>query len=570
METAGPRAAVEVCMYTLEDFDHLPVTEESLAGVPAVDLDGAPIPDTLSGRTERLLRYQAKLRETWHASTYRSLSEQAFALMYQAGRVGLTMHEAAALHVHLYDRHRRKREGVRKTPYALRAWQRGWDQAVTYEAGTGDGTPITRELDEPAPGETGEEDGEYGWEGGTEVIMVADEAALIRAAERAERTARLEGQTAFQRATRTEITPPEVDLWRPGPKTRETTAEAAEVPRLLSESAEDFLSGVITPVEWAIETIWVVGNSGPIGGPEKVGKTWLAHEMVLSLATATPFLGRYRVKRPFRVLYWEEEDSRDRTKRRGRQLLAGRYRTRAQAATLRYLVGHGLKIDDRDALALLQAEIDAFRPEFVVVGNLREVHTKDENRPEMAQVRDAFRRLSRDFGCAFILIHHFRKVQEGQSKRGSQMLAGSGIWGAWAEGWIWVTPGGSDDVMLLEVGSKDAAAVGQMRVQRRDVTDGEPLAVDGDGRKVWPVILTEIERTDRGEESRTKILAAVQAYFAETGTAITVKMLEERTGLSRRTLVTRLAELQAAAAVQVTKLHKGANAYLPRAEEIEV
>ncbi len=112
--------------------------------------------------------------------------------------------------------------------------------------------------------------------------------------------------------------------------------------------------------------------------------------------------------------------------------------------SLRYLVGHGLKIDTKEGLAVIEAEIATFRPEFIVVGNLREIHTKDENRPEMALVRDAFRNLSRQYGCSFIVIHHFRKDAEGQSKRKSQMMAGSGIWGAWIEGWMWVLPGASD------------------------------------------------------------------------------------------------------------------------------
>ncbi len=58
----------------------------------------------------------------------------------------------------------------------------------------------------------------------------------------------------------------------PGPE--ETTPDTGvdeSTPRL-SRSADEFLSGEIRPVEWAVEDIWPVGDSGLIGGPEKTGK----------------------------------------------------------------------------------------------------------------------------------------------------------------------------------------------------------------------------------------------------------------------------------------------------------
>ncbi len=344
----------------------------------------------------------------------------------------------------------------------------------------------------------------------------------------------------------------------------ERNGREGKSPTRLSEGADEFLAGEIKPVEWAIEGIWPMKNSGPLAGPEKVGKGWIAGDLILSLTTGTPFLGKYRVSRSHCVLWWEEEDSRIRLHRRSHQLRAGRDRPWPSSENLRFLVGHGLKIDNPEGRRLLETEIAQLRPEFIVIGNLREIHTKDENRPEMAHVRDAFRTLSRDFGCAFIVLHHFRKTQEGQSRRGSQMLAGSGVWGAWAEAWIYVTPGGTDDVALLEVGSKDAAGVGKIVVQRRDVTDGEPLAVDEKGQKVWPVVLAEIDTAGRADESRGKILDAVRAYDRAAGQPATVKILEAETGLSRRTIVARLPELEAAGLVQAVNLHRNAKGYLPR------
>ncbi len=345
--------------------------------------------------------------------------------------------------------------------------------------------------------------------------------------------------------------------------------ERAVAVHCVSQGAEEFLSGQIKPVEWAIQDIWPVKNSGPLAGPEKVGKGWVAGDLVFSLTTGSPFLGKYRVTRPFRVLWWEEEDSRSRLHRRSHQLIAGRKRPVPTSENLRFLVGHGLKIDNEDGLKILRAEIQQFQPDFVVVGNLREVHSKDENRPEMAHVRDAFRTLSRDFGPAFIVLHHFRKAQEGQSKRGSQMLAGSGVWGAWAESWMYVNPGETEDIAILEVGSKDAPGAGRLIVQRRDVTDVDPLAQDEDGGMVWPVILAEIEPKKKSDASRDKVLAAVRDEYQATKQAVTIKQIEAKAKISRRTVVARLPGLKENGLVQEVNLHGGVLGYVPCALESE-
>ena len=219
---------------------------------------------------------------------------------------------------------------------------------------------------------------------------------------------------------------------------------------------------------------------------------------------------------------------------------------------------------------LLRAEIEQFRPDFIIVGNLREVHTKNENQPEMAQVRDAFRALSREFGCAFILIHHFRKSQADQNKRGSQMLAGSGIWGAWAEAWMWVvTLGATNDVAIIETGSKDASGVGKMVVQRLDVMDGEPLAEDKDGRKVWPLILVEVEGKGRIDESRDEVRRVGEALHEKTGAPVTVMEIVAQTTVGERTVRQRVRELVKSGAWHSVNLPGSAKGYVPRPAETQ-
>jgi hypothetical protein len=60
---------------------------------------------------------------------------------------------------------------------------------------------------------------------------------------------------------------------------------------------------------WLIDQLWTHQAVGVIGGSPKSGKTWLALEMAVSVASGNPCLGRFEVLSPGRVLIHAAEDS---------------------------------------------------------------------------------------------------------------------------------------------------------------------------------------------------------------------------------------------------------------------
>lgn len=123
------------------DFADLEVTLEELQTGPPVELDGEPIPEALPQKVELLLAHNPKMKATWESGAYPSPSEQAYALMFRAGLLGLTKSEAAALHVAHYARRGRREDGLRKAPYSLRAWSEGRVRAEARDRGAGNGPP---------------------------------------------------------------------------------------------------------------------------------------------------------------------------------------------------------------------------------------------------------------------------------------------------------------------------------------------------------------------------------------------------------------------------------------------
>ncbi len=127
---------------------------------------------------------------------------------------------------------------------------------------------------------------------------------------------------------------------------------------------------------------------------------------------------------------------------------------------------------------------------------------------------------------------------------------------------MWCTPGRTEDVMILEVGSKDASEGKQIIVQRRDVTEGEPIAADAGGGQVWPVVLAEITTPseEQREDSPAKIIEAITRHVADTDTPAPLKDIIRLSGLSRRTVVTYLPDLVLEGRVQV-QLHMQTKCY---------
>ena len=63
--------------------------------------------------------------------------------------------------------------------------------------------------------------------------------------------------------------------------------------------------------EWFIESLLVKGQPGVIGGPKKSMKTSLSVDLVISLASGKPFLGRFPVLKPRRVCLYSGESGMD-------------------------------------------------------------------------------------------------------------------------------------------------------------------------------------------------------------------------------------------------------------------
>jgi hypothetical protein len=189
---------------------------------------------------------------------------------------------------------------------------------------------------------------------------------------------------------------------------------------------------------WLVESLWSHQAVGFVAGQPKLGKTWLALDLALSVATGTPCLDTFAVPEPGRVLVYLAEDPPALVRER----LVGLCQHRGLGlgdVPLHVITAPSLRLDlERDQLRLRQA-VATIAPRLLVLDPLVRLHRRDENHSgEVAELLSFLRELQRVYDLAVVVVHHMRK---GGHRDGGQALRGSGDFHAWTDSALYLRPG---------------------------------------------------------------------------------------------------------------------------------
>ena len=181
---------------------------------------------------------------------------------------------------------------------------------------------------------------------------------------------------------------------------------------------------------WLIENLWGEQAVGILGGAPKSGKTWLALELALAVASGKPALGRFEVPRAGPVLLFAAEDSppRVRTRLEG---LARIQRVHLEDVPVHLILASRLRLDtpqDQDRLADAVRKI---RPRLLVLDPFVRIYGNiDENQAgDVARILGYLRELSRTLDLSILVVHPARKA----AGPGGLSLRGSGDFYAWTD-----------------------------------------------------------------------------------------------------------------------------------------
>jgi len=199
---------------------------------------------------------------------------------------------------------------------------------------------------------------------------------------------------------------------------------------------------------WLIEGLWSANGCGILGGEPKVGKSFLALDLAVSVASGSPCLRHFQIPRAGRVLLFAAEDA--------PQIVRGRLQGIAHAAGVEFqsldihvITVPTLRLDCKQHQQALQATVAFLRPHLILLDPLVRLHAIDENvAAEVAPLLAYLRSLQRDYATAVALVHHVRKGAA--HERGGQALRGSSELHAWGDSNLYLRRSGQQLQLSIE------------------------------------------------------------------------------------------------------------------------
>lgn len=180
-------------------------------------------------------------------------------------------------------------------------------------------------------------------------------------------------------------------------------------------------------ISWLIEDLWTDQAVGFIGGEPKVGKSWIALEIALAVATGISALGRFKPHQEGNVLIVQEEAKRSDLSRRIQLLARGHHLAPDELGRLHVAAQPGVLLDDEEWQQKLTRAALLLEAPLVVLDPIVRMHSVNEDAAgEMRPIFRFLRRLQAEAGCAVMVIHHLGKKKENLKVRPGQRLRGSG------------------------------------------------------------------------------------------------------------------------------------------------
>lgn len=237
--------------------------------------------------------------------------------------------------------------------------------------------------------------------------------------------------------------------------------EEEQAPKPRPQRLAAFLKDVKPPT-WLIDGIATEGSVGFIAGAPKSFKSWFALDMALSIATGSLFLDYFRVVKPGRVLYIQEEDPASTVKARTKKIWRSKSSDKmvVEGDDVLWLPGNDEDFDPNIDIYLMEgfvvseghwqewldevmtdavAEGDPYV--MVIVDTLMNVAGDVEENKSQSMTTKIFKPikvLMRKHNSAFRFVHHMGKGGD-ETKRGGQRMLGGTANHAWAEDSLYIS-----------------------------------------------------------------------------------------------------------------------------------
>lgn len=249
--------------------------------------------------------------------------------------------------------------------------------------------------------------------------------------------------------------------------------------------------------QWLIRDLWGRCAVGIVGGAPKSYKSWFALDLVTSVASNTPCLGRFEVFDPGPALVFLAEDELVNVRARLDAISSSRGIALADL-DVHVITEPVVRLDLATHRDRLVATVTERRPRILLLDPLVRLHRVDENSAqEISLLLGFLRELQRTFDCAVVLVHHTSKKNR---SRPGLALRGSSDLHAFGDSNAYLTVGEHSDRLrlILEHRAAPAPPAVDLRVCSRPDGSATHLVVSDDvpapSEQALPALIIEALR----------------------------------------------------------------------------
>lgn len=282
-----------------------------------------------------------------------------------------------------------------------------------------------------------------------------------------------------------------------------------------------------------IEDFWAASGVGVLGGLAKSTKSWVVLDMAISVASGTPCLGRFAVKRPGPTMVYAAEDPPAEVRKR----LAGLAQHRGLALAdvpVHVITEPAIRLDQPTHRERLRQTLARVKPRMLILDPLVRVYGRlDENSAaEVSDLLGYLRALQREFDMSLVVVHHARKAQ-GAVHQAGEALRGSGDFFAWS------------DTLLYTRRIKEGVLLTRAH---RSAPSGDPLVIQLVKKPDTPVHLEVVRTSTQG--GAPSVDQRILHFLARRPGPASTEEIREALSLRKERVIDALEKLQEAGRVR--------------------
>jgi len=222
-------------------------------------------------------------------------------------------------------------------------------------------------------------------------------------------------------------------------------------------SYDRFLAQPAQAELWTVEGVWSYDAHGLIAGEPKTYKSLVATDLAVSVASGTPFLGRFEVPETGPVIIIQEENTVGMMKDRLEKIAVSRgiggdihkvtsksiTMSKADSLPIHLMNNKGLNLLDEDHVSWLEEQIRYVEPKLVVLDPLYLMipGVDESSQVGVTPVLRDLLMLKQQYGVGILIVHHYNKPREEENRHPGYRITGSGVFYRWFESALYLEKG---------------------------------------------------------------------------------------------------------------------------------